>query len=200
MLATGYLAEAEAAYRRSEVEEYFLFPAGRLRQGKASVEQCQVQPLGPTAVRDMFRHVEDVAGVPHQPGRAFYGLRRQATDLAPEFAQDARVLNRLSGQHREHDARADLPGRPDERVRARAAEAGREMRRHLRALTEGDEDGPEQSSQGRNLSHPLEGAKNPSRANAARALISESSRGRTRTYDPLINSRVGGGREGGKMA
>jgi len=30
-------------------------------------------------------------------GRAFYGLRRQATDLAPEFATDARVLNRLSG-------------------------------------------------------------------------------------------------------
>lgn len=30
-------------------------------------------------------------------GRAFYGLRRQATALAPEFEQDARVLNRLSG-------------------------------------------------------------------------------------------------------
>jgi CBS domain-containing protein len=39
-------------------------------------------------------HPEAIAGIPHKPGRALYGLRRQATDLAPEFAQDAQVLDR----------------------------------------------------------------------------------------------------------
>ncbi|HWK88779.1 MAG TPA: hypothetical protein VNP72_02250 [Longimicrobium sp.] len=43
------------------------------------------------------RVLEADAGVEQQQGRSFYGLRRQATDLAPEFEQDARVLNRLTG-------------------------------------------------------------------------------------------------------
>ncbi|MEX2584351.1 MAG: hypothetical protein WD766_13865 [Gemmatimonadota bacterium] len=132
------MAEAEAAHRRGEIQEYFLFPAAKLRKGKAPVAQCEVQPLNPTAVRDMFRYVEDLAGVPHQPGRALYGLRRQATDLAPEFEHDSRVLNRLSG-HKESTTRERIYQDPkNERVAARAAKARRKMRRHLRALTEGD--------------------------------------------------------------
>ncbi len=39
MLTEGYLSDAEAAYQRGELADYFLFPAGRLRQGKA-------RPLG----------------------------------------------------------------------------------------------------------------------------------------------------------
>jgi integrase len=81
----------------------------------------------------MFCEVERLAGVEHQPGRAFYGLRRQATDLAPEFAQDARVLNRLSG-HAESSTRERVyQDQQNELVRARAAKARRKMRRHLGA-------------------------------------------------------------------
>jgi integrase len=91
------------------------------------------QPLGPTAIRNMFCEVERLAGVEHQPGRAFYGLRRQATDLAPEFAQDARVLNRLSG-HAESSTRERIyQDQENELVRARAAKARRKMRQHLGA-------------------------------------------------------------------
>lgn len=131
MLSSGYLSDAEAAFRRGEVEDYYLFPAGRLKGGKALAERCQGQPLGSTAIRDMFRTVEAAAGVEHQPGRSFYGLRRQATDLAPEFAQDARVLNRLTG-HLDSSTRERVYQDPqNELVRARAAQARQRMRQHL---------------------------------------------------------------------
>jgi hypothetical protein len=75
--------------------------------------------------------LEALAGVEHKEGRAFYGLRRQATDLAPEFAQDARVLNRISG-HTDSATRERIYQDPqNERVRARAAEARRSMRAFL---------------------------------------------------------------------
>jgi len=114
-----------------EVADYYLFPAGRLKDGKAIVSRCIRQPLGPTAIRDMFRVLERGAGVEHQPGRSFYGLRRQATDLAPEFEQDARVLNRLTG-HLDSATRERVYQDPqNELVRARAAKTRREMRQYL---------------------------------------------------------------------
>jgi hypothetical protein len=133
VLSTGYLSAAEAAYRRGEIEDYFLFPAGRLKEGKTMVVRAIAQPLGSTAIRDMFRLLEADAGVEHQEGRSFYGLRRQATDLAPEFEQDARVLNRLTG-HLDSATRERVYQDPqNERVRARAAETRRRMRQHLGA-------------------------------------------------------------------
>lgn len=131
VLSSGYLSVAEAAYKRGEIGDYYLFPAGRLKQGKALLARCQKQPLGPTAIRDIFREVEQAAGVEHQEGRSFYGLRRQATDLAPEFAQDARVLNRLT-RHLDSATRERIYQDPqNELVRARAAQARRDMRQHL---------------------------------------------------------------------
>ena len=101
------------------------------------VERCAGQPLGPTAIRDMFRALEADAGVEHQQGRSFYGLRRQATDLAPEFEQDARVLNRLTG-HLDSATRERVYQDPqNERVRARAAETRRRMRQRLGQATGG---------------------------------------------------------------
>ncbi|HEX2078827.1 MAG TPA: hypothetical protein VHG08_13985 [Longimicrobium sp.] len=84
------------------------------------------------SIHSTFVAVERSAVVEHQQGRSFYGLRRQATDLAPEFAQDARVLNRLTG-HADSATRERVYQDPhNERVRARAAEARRSMRRFLR--------------------------------------------------------------------
>lgn len=132
VLSTGYLADAESAYQRGEIEDYYLFPAGRLKRGKAVVGRCTRRHLWPTSIRGMFHALEQQAGVTPQPGRAFYGLRRQATDLAPEFAQDARVLNRLSG-HLDSATRERVYQDPaNERVRAKAATARRAMRRYLR--------------------------------------------------------------------
>jgi integrase len=136
VLSTGYLSEAEAAYRCGKLEDYFLFPAGKLKRGVMPRERAGNGALSYEALREMFVVVERLAGVEHVKGRAFYGLRRQATDLAPEFAQDARVLNRLSG-HADSATRERIYQDPNnERVRARAAEARRNMRNYLRGETE----------------------------------------------------------------
>jgi integrase len=131
VLSTGYLAEAEAAYQRGEIPDYYLFPTGKLSQGVVPLSRATKAPLAVCTLRDLFANLEAIAGVEHQPGRAFYGLRRQATDLAPEFEQDARVLNRLTG-HADSATRERVYQDPqNERVRARAAEARRRMRTFL---------------------------------------------------------------------
>jgi len=70
--------------------------------------------------------------VEHQEGRAFYGLRRQATDLAPEFEADARVLNTLPGHTDSATRERIYQEKQNERVRARAAATRRKMRQFLR--------------------------------------------------------------------
>jgi integrase len=86
-------------------------------------------------MRDLFVDLERIAGVERRRGRSFYGLRRQATDLAPEFAQDARVLNSISG-HADSATREQVyQDRENERVRAHAATAPR----YLLEGTDGEE-------------------------------------------------------------
>ena len=90
-------------------------------------------------MRDLFEDLERIAGVEHRCGRSFYGLRRQATDLAPEFAQDARVLNSISG-HADSATREQVyQDKENERVRVQAAEVRRSMRRYLLEGTNGEE-------------------------------------------------------------
>jgi integrase len=136
VLSTGYLTEAEAAYRRGDITDYYLFPTGKLKGGCVPLCRATDKPVSDHSLRVMFRDLEAIAGVEHKEGRAFYGLRRQATDLAPEFAQDAQVLNRISG-HSDSATRERIYQDPqNEQVRARAAEARRNMRAFL---TEADQ-------------------------------------------------------------
>jgi integrase len=131
VLSTGYLAEAEAAFQRGEIPDYYLFPGGKLQRGSVPLSRATQKPLSDWNARCLFKALEAIAGVEHQDGRAFYGLRRQATDLAPEFANDARVLNKLTG-HTDSATRERIYQDPqNERVRARAAEARRSMRAFL---------------------------------------------------------------------
>jgi hypothetical protein len=104
----------------------------------------------------MFVAVEAIAGVEHVHGRAFYGLRRQATDLAPEFATDARVLNRLSGHLDSATRERVYQEKENQRVRARAAKARRSMRQFPAGA------GPAGVGRGRvNLSHPAWASESP---------------------------------------
>lgn len=130
-LTSGYLAVAEAAYRVHAISNYYLFPSGRLKNGRATVEQCTDRQLGLTAIRKMFRALEARAGVEHRSGRGFYGIRRTATDLAPEFTSDSRVLNRLTGHLKSETRERVYQDRAHELVRARAATVRRDMRRYL---------------------------------------------------------------------
>ena len=132
VLISGNLSDAERAYEAGEIDDYYLFPVHRLRKGRALVHWCARGSLGEKSIRKMFAELEEVAGVEHRPGRALYGLRRQAADLAPKFDQDSRVLNRLSG-HLDSATREQIyQDQHDDPVRARAADARRRMRQHLR--------------------------------------------------------------------
>ena len=147
VLSTGFLAEAEAAYQHGEIPDYFLFPAGKLKRGCVPVSRATAGYLSDWTLRGMFKDLEAIAGVPHRKGRALYGLRRQATDLAPEFADDARVLNSISGHADSATRERIYQQRENERVRAKAAKARRSMRAFL---AEGD---TEQRNARMNLSH-----------------------------------------------
>jgi integrase len=131
VLSTGFLAEAEAAYQRGEIPDYFLFPAGKLKRRCVPVSRATAGYLSDWTLRGMFKDLEAIAGVPHRKGRALYGLRRQATDLAPEFADDARVLNSISGHADSATRERIYQERENERVRAKAAKARRSMRAFL---------------------------------------------------------------------
>jgi integrase len=139
VLEAGYLSELEAAYQQGEIADYQLFPAGKLRKRKVPLERGQKKFLNSKRIRTMFHRVEELAGVTPRPGRAFYGLRRQAADMAPAFNQDARVLNRLTG-HRDSATRERIYQDPEnERVLATTATARRQMRLHIQEGGSGTE-------------------------------------------------------------
>ena len=109
---TGYLRELEAAHRRGELKDYYLFPAGQLPGNRTARGILPVSPTGPrqSATRDprtpqhpvatlerhtrthigdevivaWFRRAEKIAGIPSVKGRAWYGGRRVGVDLAKE--------------------------------------------------------------------------------------------------------------------
>ena len=90
----GYLADLEAKYV-ADGTDYPMFPAGRLVRGKAKVGATK--SLGDAAASDMFHDLERAVGVEVVRGRAWYGLRRLATDLAQDVTTDGRVLNSITG-------------------------------------------------------------------------------------------------------
>lgn len=92
------LGEAEAAYDPAEPRtDHYLLPGGRLVQGAASVERARHAPLTRDALRKAFHALEVAAGVKPVEGRGWYGLRRVATDAAPDYTSDRRVLDKLGG-------------------------------------------------------------------------------------------------------
>lgn len=99
----GYLADYECAWREGVIDDYPLFPAGRLKKGKAKIID-KPKCLSRDAARKMFRKLEEVAGVESVAGRAWYGVRRVATDIAEDIESDERVLNSLTG-HRDSTTR-----------------------------------------------------------------------------------------------
>jgi integrase len=102
----GYLAHLEAAFQKGEISDYPLFPAGRLKKGKAKVGP-KLKSMTRTTALEMFHDVERFAGIEPVKGRGWYGVRRTATDLAEDVEQDERVLNSLTG-HRDSETRRNF--------------------------------------------------------------------------------------------
>src|SRR5258707_12700415 len=80
-----------------------LFPGSRMRmlddEGTRWTRRVRagVKPMSRDGARVAFKQLEAIAKIDHFPGRAWYGLRRQAADMAETATNDDRVKDRLGG-------------------------------------------------------------------------------------------------------
>jgi hypothetical protein len=143
----GHLSEFEAAYQSGELDDYPLFPGGKLRQGKSVPREPQKRMRIET-LRGYFRDLEDAAGVEHVDQRAFYGVRRGSTDAVSAHTVDEEVRDRSGGWAGAEGGRGERSrGKgtrrtvyrhsEDPRPRAEAAEVRRRVRGEV------DADGPD---------------------------------------------------------
>lgn len=134
----GHLSEFEARYRAGELDDYPLFPAGKLRRGKSVPREPQKRMRIET-LRGYFRDLEDAAGLEHVDQRAFYGVRRGSTDAVSAHTEDEEVRDRSGGWAAANGSRGERPqgkgtrstvyrDSEDPRPRAEAAEVRRRVR------------------------------------------------------------------------
>lgn len=122
----GYLQDFERAFRAGTLRDYPIFPGGPLEDGVAIVVAHPLRWNRRTALVN-FHALERTAGITPVPGRGFYGLRRVAADLAPDYSGDGRVLDRVGGHGRE-TREGIYQDREDLRFVCQAAEVRAAMR------------------------------------------------------------------------
>lgn len=132
VLEDGYLSELEASYQRGELEDYPIFPAGRFRGGKATVEQVRanLKPITHSYAIKLWHKFERAAGVEQMLNRGFYGLRRSLADWASRYSKSDRAKNQLTG-HASTKTREGIYMDVDEEDRAEAAVVRQQVRRGL---------------------------------------------------------------------
>lgn len=93
----GYLSGFEEEHRETG-RDYYPFPMGRLRRGRASrYYNGKEAPMTPSGFRGRYRDLERIASVEHVSGRGWYGLRRLATDQTRRVTADERVRDEVGG-------------------------------------------------------------------------------------------------------
>lgn len=153
ILQDGYLADLEAAYQRGEIDDYHLWPLGKLRGERKSVESYLRGPLitregrrvrgKPTHMHSttliaMFRRFERAVGIEPVKGRAFYGLRRTLADLGEDHTTDTRVLREVTGW-KSDDTRRIYQKKRDPKVLKAAAETRHKVRESVRLRPEAEQ-------------------------------------------------------------
>lgn len=134
----GYLCGLEAAYREGRREDYPLFPANAFRDGiRTAPMNAPDKPMSPRTMRSLFNELEKDAGVEHREGRGWYGLRRLAADLAPDYTSHAGVLNNL-GHWADSRTRESYQQAFNPAITGKAARVRRQMRNDLRVKAEED--------------------------------------------------------------
>ncbi len=128
----GYLRECEAAFRSGSIDDYYLFPSGKLVKRVARARSVRdSKPLRREQMLELFHGVERAAGVTSERGRGWYGLRRISSDLAADITPDARVLDAIGGW-RDPATRMRLYQRKnDKKIGLRAQEVRQQMRSNL---------------------------------------------------------------------
>jgi hypothetical protein len=138
-LLWGFLADAEAAHRAGEIEDFYLIPGGRLHKAEdhRGREVRRVRPAGamrPLTRRALARHwekLEEAAEVDHVDGRLWYGMRRLQADKADALeGVSARAKNRMGGWSKTSTREGYL-----EQANLRDAEEAARARRMIRPDT-----------------------------------------------------------------
>jgi integrase len=124
----GYLRDYERARIAGHRSNYPLFPAGRLRAGRAK-QADDTQPITRDGARGLFVALEQIAGVTHVPGRGWYGARRFAADIAEDYEQDERALNQLTG-HSDSTMRRHYQNLKRDETARKAAKVRDQLRGH----------------------------------------------------------------------
>jgi hypothetical protein len=142
----GYLRDLEREFQAGIRTDYFMFPAGRLRydvppsrvprKGLVTLEppvrrartDLPDKPINKRSMTDMFHQLEWVANVQPVEGRAWYGIRRRATDVYEDYESDERVLNDQTGHGSSDTRRSAYQQRERDVIRARSAETRRRVR------------------------------------------------------------------------
>lgn len=132
-LLWGYLAEAEAAFRAGEIEDYYLIASSKLhaakdhrgRVGKRVGLKGAGRPLGRRALARQWETLEALADVEHVDGRLWYGMRRHQADKTDALeGVSNRAKNRMGGWTKNSTREGYLEGAnvrdADEAARARA--------------------------------------------------------------------------------
>lgn len=130
----GYLVKFEEAYQAEEISDYHLFPGSKMKMvdktGRRRPRRVRlgVKPLSRDGARQLFKALEVVAKVDHIEGRGWYGLRRQAADLAETATSDDRVKDRLGGWQDSETRKSIYQDRETDALRAQAASVRRQLR------------------------------------------------------------------------
>ena len=130
LMSVGYLQPLEAARRDGRIRDYPLFPGGRI--GYGFDPKRNLRPLTKSGARTLFLAVEKAAGVQHVRGRAWYGFRRLAADLAEEIADSSPRGHAAAFGH----SQASVKGANDEALNAITGHSDtRSRRRYQKAET-----------------------------------------------------------------
>lgn len=130
----GYLANYEAAWLAEEIADYYLFPGSRMRmlddEGRRWTRRVRagVKPMSRDGARVAFKQLEVIAKIDHIRGRGWYGLRRQAADMAETATNDDRVKDRLGGWQDSETRKSIYQDRETDALRAEAASVRRQLR------------------------------------------------------------------------
>jgi hypothetical protein len=131
---TGFLANYEAGWQNKEIEDFYLFPGSKMRMldetGARWTRRVRagVKQMTRDGARVAFKELEAIAKVDHIGGRGWYGLRRQAADMAETATTDDRVKDRLGGWQDSETRKSIYQDRETDALRAQAAHVRRTLR------------------------------------------------------------------------
>jgi hypothetical protein len=134
-MSKGYLSACEKAWGSGEIPDYALMPQGRFVGGAVPVRSNgkYLRPISRRTLLDHFHALEDLAGVEHQEGRAWYGLRRLWADLGPQHLKNPRAREVLGGWVRGSNVpRVVYQSKEDELAIREASRARSAIREQLR--------------------------------------------------------------------